>query len=638
VRFLTNNGTLNEWMRITSAGNVGIGTTTPAQKLSVAGILESTTGGYKFPDGTIQTTASSGGGGGTITGVTAGTGLSGGGTAGVVTLNLASNACTAGHALTALPFTCTPFATTGANTFTGDQTVTGTTRVSAGPGADGMVVTGSTADGISVILPDTGGIGTDILVTNKGIGNGIDVTTNSGMGITVDTTGTSVTVPFTSKEGIAVVTDVGTGIGVTTTTGTGIDVTTSTTGDGIVVDTQSGLGLDVITATGTGIGVITSSSGTGIDVTTATGTGISVNTGGVAIDPKNLATGAAVYGQTNSSTIATEAIHGVALFDTNYVAGVRGSGKGLTKQTVGVLGISGSSIGIGLLGSAVGQSTRSLTLAAGPFGVWADTSATGGTGLLATADVSDAIEGFNNSNTVPTLVAANATTSGTGVVLETFGDSFGGQCTIDVNGNLKCTGSKSAVVPVDGGSHKVALYAVEAPENWFEDAGSGQLSNGAAIVTLEPTFSQTVNTGMDYHVFLTPNGDCKGLFVAQKSPTSFVVRELGGGASSIAFDFRIMARRKGYEDIRLADMSGQFQDKSPANTSRNTALNSAMLIQRYPAEPETPAQPVVLPRPAHPVVLPRPARPVVLPTPARPAAGVGKPTSKPQPPTKEPPK
>ena len=37
VRFLTNNGTLNEWMRITSAGNVGIGTTTPGAKLEIAG-------------------------------------------------------------------------------------------------------------------------------------------------------------------------------------------------------------------------------------------------------------------------------------------------------------------------------------------------------------------------------------------------------------------------------------------------------------------------------------------------------------------------------------------------------------------------------------------------------------------------
>jgi hypothetical protein len=44
-------------------GNVGIGNTNPGQKLSVAGTIESTSGGIKFPDGTTQTTAASGGGG-----------------------------------------------------------------------------------------------------------------------------------------------------------------------------------------------------------------------------------------------------------------------------------------------------------------------------------------------------------------------------------------------------------------------------------------------------------------------------------------------------------------------------------------------------------------------------------------------
>jgi len=41
-------------------GNVGIGTTTPAQKLSVVGMIESTSGGFKFPDGTTMTSAGSG--------------------------------------------------------------------------------------------------------------------------------------------------------------------------------------------------------------------------------------------------------------------------------------------------------------------------------------------------------------------------------------------------------------------------------------------------------------------------------------------------------------------------------------------------------------------------------------------------
>ena len=40
-----------------TGGNVGIGTVSPGQKLSVAGTIESTSGGVKFPDGTTQTSA-----------------------------------------------------------------------------------------------------------------------------------------------------------------------------------------------------------------------------------------------------------------------------------------------------------------------------------------------------------------------------------------------------------------------------------------------------------------------------------------------------------------------------------------------------------------------------------------------------
>ena len=42
------------------------------------------------------------------------------------------------------------------------------------------------------------------------------------------------------------------------------------------------------------------------------------------------------------------------------------------------------------------------------------------------------------------------------------------------------------------------------PENWFEDFGSGQLSGGAATITLDSAFAETVSTTADYHVFLTP--------------------------------------------------------------------------------------------------------------------------------------
>lgn len=47
---------------LSSSGNVGIGTESPGQKMTVTGTVESTSGGFKFPDGTTQTTAASGGG------------------------------------------------------------------------------------------------------------------------------------------------------------------------------------------------------------------------------------------------------------------------------------------------------------------------------------------------------------------------------------------------------------------------------------------------------------------------------------------------------------------------------------------------------------------------------------------------
>jgi hypothetical protein len=50
-------GAWAERMRITPDGKVGIGTSAPAQALSVAGTIESTSGGFRFPDGTVQASA-----------------------------------------------------------------------------------------------------------------------------------------------------------------------------------------------------------------------------------------------------------------------------------------------------------------------------------------------------------------------------------------------------------------------------------------------------------------------------------------------------------------------------------------------------------------------------------------------------
>jgi hypothetical protein len=61
-------------------------------------------------------------------------------------------------------------------------------------------------------------------------------------------------------------------------------------------------------------------------------------------------------------------------------------------------------------------------------------------------------------------------------------------------------------------------------------------------------------------VFLTPNGDSEGLYVAGKTATGFEVREQGGGTSNISFDYRIVAKRRGYESVRLEDITEQTNE------------------------------------------------------------------------------
>jgi hypothetical protein len=72
---------------------------------------------------------------GTVTSVGSGAGLTGGPITGSGTLSLASNACASGNALSALPFTCSPFATLAANTFSANQTINGTLTANSSGGS-----------------------------------------------------------------------------------------------------------------------------------------------------------------------------------------------------------------------------------------------------------------------------------------------------------------------------------------------------------------------------------------------------------------------------------------------------------------------------------------------------------------------
>ncbi len=62
---------------------------------------------------------------------------------------------------------------------------------------------------------------------------------------------------------------------------------------------------------------------------------------------------------------------------------------------------------------------------------------------------------------------------------------------------------------------------------------------------------------------------------------------LGGGTSNVGFDYRIMARRQGYESIRLADTTEQFQALSTSMSRKNVPLENPVRIGPYRAADET---------------------------------------------------
>jgi len=135
---------------------------------------------------------------------------------------------------------------------------------------------------------------------------------------------------------------------------------------------------------------------------------------------------------------------------------------------------------------------------------------------------------------------------------------------VRITGGLTVLGAKSAAVKMDDGDYRL-VYCQESPENWFEDFGEGRLVNGRTVIAIDPLYSQTANTGMTYHVFLTPQDEPVVLAVANRTATSFEVR--GPEGSNVGFSYRIVAKRRGYEDVRLARMSGPTPEEAEAETA-----------------------------------------------------------------------
>jgi hypothetical protein len=241
---------------------------------------------------------------------------------------------------------------------------------------------------------------------------------------------------------------------------------------------------------------------------------------------------------------------------------------GVTASTKGNSGVTG--IATGTSGSAHGVYGRSQN-GDGVFGTTAAASGTNlagvyGTGSIGVYGISSNV-GVVGTATGGGGIGISAVAKGLGTALSVTGDGAGdlfiaenvanggGLCEIDYEGNLACSGtiSGSSVLTRQrsNAGHRVLAYPSESSTATIEDVGTARLFNGIANVVIPTDFASTIDRGSEYYVFLTPQGDTRGLYVSTKMPGAFQVRENGRGRANVAFDYRIVAHPLGASNDRL---------------------------------------------------------------------------------------
>jgi hypothetical protein len=285
-----------------------------------------------------------------------------------------------------------------------------------------------------------------------------------------------------------------------------------------------------------------------------------------------------VFGQSDNSSgvLGTSGLAGPSVPNSTTIAGVLGS----SDQQAGVMGTSNKATGVFGFSNNIGvlgvSGTQGPDIAQG--------TAVGKNiippvaGVVGTADKHPGVIGASNA----AIGVYGFSTGNAGVVGETSNPMapagyFAGNAV--VTGQI-FAGIKDAIVPFPDGTKRV-LHCMESPEHWFEDFGAGKLKRGSAVVKLDADFVKVIKRG-GYHVFLTPRGDCRGLYVRSQGGASFEVRELAGGNSSAAFSYRIVGRRK---DIKGHRRFAKIETRLPLPRARPARTAPRMKIPgRTPAE------------------------------------------------------
>ncbi len=405
--------------------------------------------------------------------------------------------------------------------------------------------------------------------------------------------------------------------GQNTGTGSGVmGLSNNATGTGVVADNTSTTGTGLVAAgnnstlnsltvgsagafTGTGIGLVsyatTVASGNGIiaagnnvGATSMTagsgGTFISNNIGAAGIAPLN--TGNGIYGQ-NTAVAGTGTGNGVVgLTNQSNGSGVWGqnSNAGGSAMTAFNTAVAGTGLGLGLL-ARTSQSTGT--------GVTASNLNTNGTGIAGAGNnigpVAPAVGagGAFIGWTQGLFVKYNSNGVGQGIHIE---DNFGGAWNVGawngVTNKIIGTGGVATVVK-DLEGNNVTLYCPESPEILFQDYGQSKLIKGKVHIEIDPIFAKNIiiNEKHPLRVYVQLEGNCKGVYVANKTTTGFDVVELDGGQSNTPFQYTIVCNRA--DEKMLKGRISHFSDARWLPSKISTQKTKKLYTGKDKQEPAT---------------------------------------------------
>lgn len=117
---------------------------------------------------------------------------------------------------------------------------------------------------------------------------------------------------------------------------------------------------------------------------------------------------------------------------------------------------------------------------------------------------------------------------------------------VTIGGSLSVTGEKNRIIDTENYDTR-KQYCYETATPYFGDIGSGCTDNtGKCYIDIDDIFSETVNIGVEYQVFLQKEGQ-GDIWVEEKTDSYFVVK----GTENLKFSWEIKAIQKDYEFERL---------------------------------------------------------------------------------------